>query len=96
MNLEILEHELAMLNGKPVILVKPDFGTVSISYCGNLTATSDEACHIVFHLITVGPAIIFRAEDVSSLEEPSPETAANQIVKIIRLKGPHFYETAIP
>lgn len=96
MNLEILEHELSLLNGKSVILVKPDFGTVSISYCGTLTATSNEACHVVFHLITLGPAIIFRAEDVSSLEEPSPETAANQIVKIIRLKCPYSYETAIP
>lgn len=89
MNLELLEHELSKLNGKPIIIVRPGYGRVSDAISGVLTVTSTEEHTVGFHLMTfMGVlAIIFYADDVLRIEPGTADVAA-----IVRLKGPHDYK----
>ena len=89
MNVERLEHELCLLNDKPVVVVTPSFGRVSFSYVGNLSVIKTPEHHVGFHLTNQlgGLAIIFFVEDVAKLENPSPVCKSH----VIRLKGPHQY-----
>lgn len=82
---EHLEHELALLKEKSVILVSPQFGNVSISYSGTIHVVNDHPMlfHILMHDGSV--AIIFTVEDVLKLEKDSLPHS------VIRLRGPHDY-----
>jgi hypothetical protein len=81
---EHLEHELFLLKEKPVILVQPSYGHVSISYAGVLHVVND--IPVIFHFCSNSgdTAIIFCVEDVKGIERGMPST-------VIRLKGPHEY-----
>lgn len=89
MNIERMEHELVLLNGKPIVLVAPSFGHVSYSYAGNLSVISTPEHTVGFHLTNQlgGVAIIFFADDVANLEAPSSVCNTH----VVRLKGPHQY-----
>lgn len=81
MNIEQLEHLLAQYRGKEVIIVRPDFGTISFSFTGTLDMCANED-GVRFHV--VGPvAIMFSANDVAKLED------SNTGAKVIRFKPPH-------
>jgi hypothetical protein len=88
-NLELLEHELAQLDGKPVILCIPSYGKVSFAYSGILNVTRTTELLVAFHLITPmhEVAIIFSAEDVLRIDPPGTAEVQN----VIRLRGPHDY-----
>lgn len=91
MNLELLEHELAQLDGRNVVVVSPSFGNVSFAYAGQLSKIVYPDATVRFHLITTmhEVAIMFNATDVTALENPSDGIKAD---KVIRLKGPHDYQ----
>jgi len=86
MNIEILEHELAQLHDKTVIIVRPGYGDQSDSWQGILTSLVD-FYPIKFHLESIGHSMIFTTNDVFRLDPPT--TSDTQ--KIIRLKGPLNY-----
>lgn len=91
MNIERIEHELTLANGKPVIVIQPMFGSVTITLFGTITVTTcNESKTVGFHVIhSLGVlAIIFLAEDVVSLQDAEANTNA---VKVIRLKSSHQY-----
>lgn len=89
MNIELLEHQLVLLDDKPVVVVAPSFGHVSFSYAGNLSVIKTPEHTVGFHLTNQlgGVAIIFFADDVVNLEKPSAVCESH----VIRLKGPHQY-----
>ncbi len=82
---ELLEHQLNQLPvDAKVILVCPQYGTVSHSYIGTLN--SDASSHpIVFQFQSGHQATIFRVGDVDKMEV----TPTN--ITVIRLKSPHEY-----
>lgn len=83
MNIEQLEHLLSQYRGREVIIVRPDFGTVSFSFSGTLDMVANEE-GVRFHV--VGPvAIMFSAGDVANVEDSNTAPAS----KVIRLKPPH-------
>ena len=85
MHNERLEHEIALLDGKPTVLIIPQFGSVSISHSGILS-WAQNGHQVQFHLATPSIGIIFFVEDVSKVEPP-----VHDFRNIIRLKGPHEY-----
>jgi len=89
MNIEKLEHDLVLLNNKPVVLVAPSFGHVSFSYAGELAVITTPEHAVGFHLTNqMGVvAVIFFVDDVEKLEKPSVVCNSH----VIRLKGPHQY-----
>lgn len=89
MNVERLEHELCLLDNKPVVVVAPSFGHVSFSYAGNLSVIKTPEHTVGFHLTNQlgGVAIIFFADDLEKLEKPSAVCESH----VVRLKGPHQY-----
>jgi hypothetical protein len=87
MNPELLEHELAQLNDKRVVVVRPGYGTQSDSWGGSLYVL--DGYPVRFHFAGTGMAIMFSVDDVVKLDEPTDDT--REVKKIIRLKGPHDY-----
>ena len=89
MNLEQLEYQITLLDGKSVVVIQPHSGKVSIAYTGQLQVTNNGEGLVGFHLVTPlnEAALSFFAPDVVSLEQPQQKN----IEKIIRLKGPHQY-----
>lgn len=86
MNVERLEHELNTRRGAVVMVVRPGFGTQSDSWVGTLTVTHRDF-PMIFQVKSEGMTMIFRGEDVTSVE-PSRDAEADCIV---RLKGPNDY-----
>ena len=89
MNSEQTEHELTLLNGKIVVVVRPGYGTQSDSWGGMLTVLNGDYPP-KFHFAGTGMAIFCTVYDVSKLDPSIDE----RMEKIIRLKGPHDYAQA--
>ena len=86
MNTEFLEHQLCQLNGTEIILVCPQFGTVSHSFVGEFSfSTNNES--VVFHFQSSNMSSIFLVDDVEKIETSN----LPNINKIVRLKSPHQY-----
>jgi hypothetical protein len=85
---ERLEHELYQLNGRNVILVRPNFGTQSDSWSGELTAFRDQY-PVKFQVASAGQSIIFTVDDVNELEKVPDQD--HRPGTVIRLKGPLEY-----
>ena len=79
---EVIEHKLHQLNGQPVVVVRPGFGTQSDSWSGTLNTIEANEYPYRFQFRSIGSATIFTADDVVSIEQ-----------KTIRLKGPSDYVT---
>ena len=86
MHAEQIEHELVLLHGKMVVLVRPGYGTQSDSWIGELTVINKDYPP-KFHFAVPNTAILFMVDDVSNLEPPID----GRTEKIIRLKGPADY-----
>ena len=80
---ELLEHNLHLLSGKQVIVVRPGFGTQSDSFDGIINSQT-ENWPIKFYFVSTGIQILFQVEDVLKIE---PHTEPS----VIRLKGPMDY-----
>jgi hypothetical protein len=90
--LEMLETKLELFNGKPVILVRPLFGTQSDSWVGDLLLYDTTTYPVKFQVAANGMASIFTAEDIKStelLEVKNPSITCPRLV--ITLKGPKDY-----
>lgn len=83
MSNEKLEHELHLLSGKQVTVVRPGFGTQSDSWGGIINSVTED-WPIKFLFVSIGNQIIFRVEDVVKIEFSGG-------MNVIRLKGPHDY-----
>lgn len=85
---ELLEHELCLLHGKTVMLVRPFFGTQSDSWVGEIFADS-EHYPVTFQVKSASQSksTIFTVADVSKIEIPKDDS----VKIIIRLKGPLDY-----
>ena len=82
---ERIEHELHQLDGTSVVIVRPGYGTQSDSWIGVIKSLTS-SYPIQFHFKTPSDhQIIFYAEDVSKVEQPTFEPA------VVRLKGPRDY-----
>jgi hypothetical protein len=81
-----MEHELNLLNGKTIVIVRDGFGTQSDSWVGQLTVLP-EKYPLGFHFQSTDFAIYFTADDVLKLDDSIDKITA----KIIRLKGPNDY-----
>jgi len=88
MSVEQTEAEIAHLDNKVVVIVRPYFGQQSDSFIGNLSVIRNNY-PIKFHFEATQLAILFTVDDVSKLEEPIDET--RDISKVIYLKGPQDY-----
>lgn len=87
-NKELIEHELNLLEGESVILVRPEYGTQSDSWNGKIkVSTGTYPLEIQF--FTDCMTILFTVNDVVNIE--SLPNYNNIISKVIRLKGPHQY-----
>lgn len=84
MNEEIIEYKLSLLGVKPVILVIPYFGHVSMSYIGTVCLSTNESPIIFSFSTEMGMSLIFLISDVDTFEEGGTQP-------IIRIKGPHQY-----
>jgi len=87
--LDMLETKFELFVGKPVILVRPSFGTQSDSWRGDLLPYDTTTYPVKFQVATNEMATIFTIEDVKSTklldyEEDTPRM-------IITLKGPKDY-----
>lgn len=80
MSQEILEHNLHLLSGKQVTVVRPGFGTQSDSWSGIINSQTED-WPIKFYFVSTGIQILFQVEDVLRLD-----------ATVIRLKGPADYE----
>jgi hypothetical protein len=89
----MLEAKLELFNGKPVILVRPSFGTISESQVGDLLLYDTTTYPIKFQVSTNGMAIIFTAEDIKSTKSVERQPHWNEDVPrmMIELKGPKDY-----
>jgi hypothetical protein len=87
---ERLEHELHLLNGKNVSVVRPNHGTQSDHWSGVVNSVT-ENYPVRFHFVSNGQAIQFEVEDVVKIE-PSNNQNGNPI---IRLKGPQDYASRL-
>ena len=67
MNLELLEHQLQELNGKPISLVRPYRGAQSDSFGGGELATLIEEHGVLFEFQSPFIAIRFAATDVTNI-----------------------------
>jgi hypothetical protein len=85
-NSEQIEHELTLLHGKVVVVVRPGYGTQSDSWGGQLTVLNADYPP-KFHFAAMGMAILFTADDVITLDNG----VDGKVDKVIRLKGPHDY-----
>lgn len=79
MNTEVLEHNLHLLSGKQVTIVRPGFGTQSDSWSGIVNSQTED-WPIKFLFVSTGIQILFQVEDVLSV-----------VGDVIRLKGPDDY-----
>ena len=86
MNPEQIEHELTLLHDKIVVVVRPGYGTQSDSWGGQLTVLNGNYPP-KFHFAAAGMAILFTADDVTTLDNG----VDGKVDRIIRLKGPHDY-----
>jgi hypothetical protein len=77
----MISEDLKSLNGQLVTVVRPFFGSQSESFAGELKVLTD-----IYHFVSGHSAMIFKLDDVVSVEIPSLEHPA-----IIRLKGPSYY-----
>ncbi len=91
MNVEQIEHELALLNRKEVTVVRPFFGTQSDSWFGLLTIVPDNNYPMKFEFVKPTSSTVFTAEDVVSVEFSNSQRKQN----IIRLKGPAEYASKL-
>lgn len=85
---ERLEHELHLLNGKTVSIVRPGYGTQSDSWVGVLNSVT-ETYPVRFHFVSNGQSIVFEVEDVVRIDPP----VDLDMTPIIRLKGPQDYRS---
>jgi glutamine amidotransferase PdxT len=83
MSQEILEHNLHLLSGKQVTVVRPGFGTQSDSWSGIINSQTED-WPIKFYFVSTGIQILFQVEDVLRLDGA-----------VIRLKGPADYAPRI-
>jgi glutamine amidotransferase PdxT len=81
MSQEILEHNLHLLSGKQVTVVRPGFGTQSDSWSGIINSQTED-WPIKFYFVSTSIQILFQVEDVFSLAG-----------SVIRLKGPADYDS---
>ena len=79
MDTERIEHELSLLNGRSVTIVRPFFGLQSDAFLGFIF-TDGNSYPLHFQFKSMGCVILFTAEDVTSVE-----------MGVIRLKGPTDY-----
>ncbi len=86
---ERLEHELHLLNGKPVSVVRPNHGTQSDHWSGVLNSVT-ETYPVRFHFVSNGQAILFEVEDVVKIDPPKNPSSERE-TPTIRLKGPQDY-----
>jgi glutamine amidotransferase PdxT len=86
MSQEILEHNLHLLSGKQVTVVRPGFGTQSDSWSGIINSQTED-WPIKFLFVSTSIQILFQVEDVLRLD-PRDDIG---IAGIIRLKGPDDY-----
>lgn len=92
--LEMLETELELFNGEPVILVRPSFGTQSDSWCGDLLPYDTTTSPMKFQVVsdTTGLATIFTTEDIQSTQSVKKTPVSKPHPRlIINLKGPKDY-----
>lgn len=80
---ELLEHNLHLLSGKQVTVVRPGFGTQSDSWSGIINSQTED-WPIKFYFVSTGIQILFQVEDVLRLEKIGVDN-------VIRLKGPADY-----
>ena len=86
MSQEILEHNLHLLSGKQVTVVRPGFGTQSDSWSGIINSQTED-WPIKFLFATGSIIILFQVDDVMRID-PAKEP-------VIRLKGPVDYAPRI-
>ena len=89
MNTELLEHELNLLEGKTVALVRPGFGTQSDSWIGLFSEVKENTYPIRFHVGEGAIATTFTVDDVIKITDFD---GAVSFKKVIHLKGPHDYK----
>jgi len=87
---ERLEHELHLLNGKTVSIVRPGHGTQSDHWNGVVNSVT-ENYPVRFHFVSNGQAIQFEVEDVVRIDPP----VNLEMIPIIRLKGPQDYASRL-
>jgi hypothetical protein len=90
--LEMLDAKLELMNGKPVILVRPLFGTQSDSFVGDLLLYDTTTYPVKFQVAANGMATIFTSDDIKStrlLEVKNPSVTCPRLV--ITLKGQKDY-----
>lgn len=87
---ERLEHELHLLNGKVVSVVRSGYGQQSDHWCGTVHSLT-ETYPVRFHFISAGQQIIFEVEDVVRIDPPKNPADERNSEPTIRLKGPQDY-----
>ena len=80
---ELLEHNLHLLSGKQVTVVRPGFGTQSDSWSGIINSKTED-WPIKFLFVSTSIQILFQVEDVLKIDPAE--------FPVIRLKGPADYE----
>lgn len=88
-NTEILEHDLCLLSGKEICLVRKGFGTQSDSWYGELKIVGDKY-PIQFQFKSPSQCILFYVEDVICIDYA--KTTSGCQTTIVRLKGPSDYD----
>lgn len=86
---DMLETKLELFNGKPVILVRPSFGSQSDSWVGDLLLYDTTTYPVKFQVAANGMASIFTSEDIKSTKLLDYEVDTPRMV--ITLKGPKDY-----
>lgn len=92
MSEEILEHNLAQLHGKEVVIILPGHGKQSFSWPGTMGCNTN--VHPVKFNVSGLISSIFEVTDVKSVEvfpQPTPE----RLVAVVRLKGPQDYNVRL-
>ncbi len=88
----MLDTKLELFNGKPVVLVRPLFGTQSISYCGDLFVYDSSSSPFKCEVSTDETSTIFTSDDIKSTEMSKVENPSSDCPRlIITLKGPTDY-----
>lgn len=87
MNIEQMEHQLALLSGKTVTIVQPLFGNISDSYSGLITKLEmpDHTIKFHFQVVQFPFSKVFRIEDVEALK------LQDGTISIVYLRGPDHH-----
>jgi hypothetical protein len=88
MDKEVMEHELVLMAGNVITVVRPYFGTQSDSWIGELMVHSEYP--IKFEMRSPTHSLLFTIEDVASFQDTSNLSIRVPYKAIIRLQGPDY------